>query len=968
MNDKSDTPAGLLSDVPDSDKRSRLVSLLRKFDHLFPNELPHGLPPTQAACEVVPLVHGSKPPYRRHYRLSPAERTEIERQLALLLEQGLIQPSSSPFGAPVLVVQKPNSSAFRIVFDYREINKLTVKNRWTIPRIQDLYDSFHGKTVYSSLDLLAAYHQIALPASDVPKTAFTCHMGSYEWRVLPEGLSNAPSVFTRTMSQVLAPYIGKFVLVYLDDICILSSSVEEHYQHLEQVFELLAQHRLVLKLSKCAFFKSELKYLGHIISADGIRADPAKLAVIQNWQYPPDKHELRRFIGLVSYFRSFVPHFSRLATPFYHMLKNTSSHEETPALRLAFDTIKAMLVSPPVLAHPDPDQPYELVVDASMLGCGAILVQAGRPVAYYSSKFSPAEVNYTTSEQEMLAVIKALKEWRCYLEGCKGLTVVTDHNPNVYFPTKVHLSRRQARWLEFMSRFTFDWKHTPGVSNPADALSRLPFVGAICHAIESDLVQRIPNQYCFDEAYSTAQFVQLHGLSFRHGLWWKDSNRIAVPLTMTRDVISSHHDSLQAGHFGVRRTVELVRRHFWWPGLRRQVSDYVSSCPHCQANKSRTQKPYGLLQPLAVPDTRCHTWSLDFIVGLPLTARGNNAILTVVDKLTKLVVLVPCKNTLTAAGLQRLFLTHVESRFGTPAELISDRDPKLVGAYWSQFCQQLGIKSSLSTADHAESDGQTERANKVVGEVLRNFTSQSKRSWDDLLPYAEFSLNNAVNASTGYSPFYLMYGAHPRTLVTVKVPNTNLPALEQVFASRDACLADLQRLIRSAVARQKHYADRRRRPHTFDRGQHVWLSSRNLVPAGKGKRKLFPKFLGPFLIEEMVGENVAKLRLPDTWRIHDVFHVSLLKPWVGGADSAVPSVVFPVLQDGLPEYQVERILSYRDRPVNRRTVREYLVKWRGLPDESNCWLPLTDVPADALSDFLAGAGQEGEDVRPCLTT
>ena len=509
-------------------------------------------------------------------------------------------------------------------------------------------------------------------------------------------------------------------------------------------------------------------------------------------------------------------------------MKSHVSYADTPELRLAFDTIKAMLVSPPVLAHPDPEKPYELIADASMLGCGAVLVQAGRPIAYYSSKFSSAEVNYTTSEQEMLAVIKALKEWRCYLEGCHGLTVVTDHNPNTFFPTKLLLSRRQARWLEFLSRFTFDWKHTPGVSNPADALSRSPFVGAICLAIESNLVLRIPNQYCYDEVYADARFVQQHGLSFRQGFWWTQSDQIAVLLAMTRDGIAAHHDSLQAGHFGARRTVELVRRHFWWPSLRRDVRDYVTTCSNCQANKSSNQKPYDLLHPLAVPETRCHTWSLEFTVGLPLTVRGHDAILSIVDKLTKLVVLVPCKSTLTAAGLQRLFLTHVESRFGTPAELISDRDPKLVGHYWSQFCSLLRIHRSLSTADHPESDGQTKRTNKVVGEVLRNFTSQSQRSWDDVLSYAEFSLNNAVNASTGYSPLYLIYDAHPRTLVTVKVPQTNLPALEQVFASHNAGLVHLQRLIRSASDSQKHYADKHRRPHTFDQNQRVWLSSRNL--------------------------------------------------------------------------------------------------------------------------------------------
>ena len=642
------------------------------------------------------------------------------------------------------------------------------------------------------------------------------------------------------------------------------------------------------------------------------------------------------------------------------MLKATAKYEDTPALRLAFNTIKAQLVEPPVLAHPDPDKPYELITDASMLGCGAILLQEGRPLAYYSSKFSSAEVNYTTSEQEMLAVIKALKEWRCYLEGCKGLIVITDHNPNVYFPTNQHLSRRQARWLEFLSRFTFDWKHTPGKTNPADALSRMAFTGIICLLLESDLVGLIPNQYCYDLSYSDRAFITRHGLDYREGLWWTHDGKVAVPATMTLDVITAHHDALQAGHFGVRRTTDLVQRRFWWPSLRRHIRQYVESCTYCQANKSVTQKPHGLLQPLAIPDTRFTVWSLDFIVSLPRTVRGNDSILVFADKLTKLVICCPCAKTITAAGLQRLFVSHIESKFGTPTELVSDRDPKITGDYWSQFCALLGVKRSLSSTDHPESDGQTERANRVIGEVLRTFTSQYHKAWDDLLPYVEFSMNSAKNASTGHSPFYLAYGTHPQTLVSVQIPKTNLPALEEVFRSRDECLSEVKRLLQAAASRQKFFADKHRRPHAFDTGQHAWLSSKNLVPKGKAKKKLFPKYLGPFLITEMIGPNAAKLQLPSDWRIHDVFHVSLLRPWIGDPTD-IPSVVYPVVDDALPDYQVERIISHRDRPVNRRKAREYLVKWAGLPDESNSWLPFASLPAPIVEAYLVGTGQEGED-------
>ena len=620
--------------------------------------------------------------------------------------------------------------------------------------------------------------------------------------------------------------------------------------------------------------------------------------------------------------------------------------------------LKEALTNPPALAYPDPDLPFEVISDASVTGCGAILVQAGRPVAYVSSKFTPAEVNYTTGEQELLGVVKALKEWRCYLEGCKELTVITDHNVLTYLPTQHTLSRRQARWSEFLSRFAMQWKHTPGVLNPADPLSRLKdhpvyAASAACFAVTAameacnDVVSRMPNQYQYDARFSDANFCK--NFTWQHGLWLDSLNRIVVPSTLVQDVITAHHDSVFAGHFGNRRTKELISRYFTWPHMFTDIKRFVSTCPHCQVNKSSHQPPYGLLQPLQLPDTRWQVITMDFITGLPRTSQGYDAILVVVDKLSKFVHLIPTRKKISAHGTSLLLNRFVFSVHGLPESIVTDRDPRFTADYWRQFCAGLNITRRLSTAFHPETDGQTERTNSIVAEVLRNFLAQSRRSWDELLPFAQFCINNTVSASTGATPFMLNFGRHPRTPITNQIPATSLPVLETIFVNQHHALRRVRLLLQSASDRQKMYADQRRRPHPFAAGDRVVLSSRNLRTPGKGKRKFFPKYMGPFTITKMIGINAAQLDIPSTWGLHDGFHVSLLKPFHPRPSGSPPPL--PPVENGLPVYQLDKILAHLDKVTSKGKCREYLVQWHGLSPDLNSWETADHLPPESVTSY-----------------
>jgi hypothetical protein len=360
-----------------------------------------------------------------------------------------------------------------MVIDYRAVNNLTRKDRYPLPRIDDLLDKLQGSQYLSSFDLLSGYHQVRLHEADIPKTAFRTPFGSYEFLVLPFGLTNAPSTFQRFMNSIFHDFIREgFVVVYLDDLLIHSQSLKDHYTHLTRVLARLREQKLYAKLSKCDFLTSELCYLGHVVGRDGLKVDPAKVKAIEDWPTPTTATHVRQFLGLANYFRKFVKGYSAIAAPLTHL---TGKNPWTWGAREqdAFDCLKHALINAPTLVLPNPHKPYRVVTDASDIGVGAVLLQDDKPVAYFSKKLNSAESRYTTTEKELLGVLYALKEWRCYLLGT-SFVVVTDHKANSFLQTQSLLSPRRARWAEYLQNFDIHREWSPGVGNPADPLSRCP--------------------------------------------------------------------------------------------------------------------------------------------------------------------------------------------------------------------------------------------------------------------------------------------------------------------------------------------------------------------------------------------------------------------------------------------------------------------------------------------------------------
>ncbi|GJW81330.1 putative reverse transcriptase domain-containing protein [Tanacetum coccineum] len=446
------------------------VPIVQDFPEVFPEDLP-GLPPTRQVEFQIDLVPGAAPVARAPYRLAPSEMKELSEQLKELSDKGFIRPSSSPWGAPVLFVKKKDGS-FRMCIDYRELNKLTVKNRYPLPRIDDLFDQLQGSSVYSKIDLRSGYHQLRVREEDIPKTAFRTRYGHYEFQVMPFGLTNAPAVFMDLMNRVCKPYLDKFVIVFIDDILIYSKNKEEHEEHLKQILELLKKEELYAKFSKCEFWIPKVQFLGHVIDSEGIHVDPAKIESIKDWTSPKSPTEIRQFLGLAGYYRRFIEGFSKIAKPMTKLTQKKVKFEWGDKQEAAFQLLKQKLCSAPILALPEGSEDFIAYCDASKKGLGAVLMQREKVISYASRQLKIHEKNYTTHDLELGAVVFALKIWRHYLYGTK-CTVFTDHKSLQHILDQKELNMRQRRWLELLSDYDCDIRYHPGKANVvADALSR----------------------------------------------------------------------------------------------------------------------------------------------------------------------------------------------------------------------------------------------------------------------------------------------------------------------------------------------------------------------------------------------------------------------------------------------------------------------------------------------------------------
>ena len=946
----------MLADSETHDPPHDILQLLHDYqDVVLDGDTLPGAPPQRSDLPpAIPLKEGAEPVAKSMYRLSQLERKELERQVKEGLALGFIEASSSPWSAPVLFVKK-KTGELRMVLDWRALNALTVKNACASTDVQSLLDQIGNKRIFSVCDAMSAYHQIGLHPEDRPKTAFRTPLGHFQYTVLGFGLVNSPAIWTTCILNILRDLIGVDCLVYMDDIIIMSTTRENHPAAVQRVLDKLRHHKIYLKARKCKWALEEVEFLGYHISANGVRASESKTQALKAWPTPTNLATLRSFIGLATYFRKFIQGFSNMMRPLTNLLRKDVLFTWSADCESAFRTVKDALTTAPVLALPklgDDAPEFEVITDASGFGIGACLMQDGHPIAFESRTMSPAERNYCTGEQELLAVVHACKVWRPYLECGRQVTVTTDHRPNTFLATQTLMSRRKARWIEFLSRFVIQWQYKPGRTNVADPLSRQPNLLPVQGSDgDSDNAPHMtPAQHPLMEdiiaAYDADPWFAVYNnvarLQKRAGLYVTEHGQVCVPndQELRERIIAESHNPAYRGHPGIRKTTKNVQRDHAWPGLTTDVERYVACCPSCQCNKPTSQRPGGLLQPLPLPDYPWQSVALDFIVQLPKDKHGYNAILTFTDRLTKMVHFVKCKTTINAEHTAQLFLENVFRLHGLPETLISDRGSIFVSRFWKEIWRALGMNLTYSTAYHPQTDGQSERTNRTLEQYLRQYVSRNQGDWSMHLTAAEFAINNAYQESVKNSPFMLNYGRNPRTPMSTpwdfKTPVAKAWKTQMQHSLKYARV-DLD----AAQQRSKAYADKHRREVSFVPGDRVLLNTKNLslkVPPN-GTRKLLPRYAGPFEVMERIGAVAYRIRLPDSMaRVHNVFHVSLLKLYRFDGNLQPPPLQIELEGEVLDVF--ERILDHRPKGPARRNT-EYLVKWEGYGHEHNTWEPVS---------------------------
>nr|GEX09963.1 putative reverse transcriptase domain-containing protein [Tanacetum cinerariifolium] len=629
-----DFQLGLLASLMDTssdDPSLETHPIVQDFSHVFPKEL-LGIPPEHEVEFGIELILGTQPISKASYHMDPIELKELKEQLQELLDLGFIRPSVSSWGAPVLFVKKKDGS-MRLCIDYHDLNCVTIRNRYPLPRIDDLFDQLQGAKFFTKINLKSGYHQLQVKEPDIPKTAFHTHNGHYEFLVMPFGLTNAPAVFMDLMNRIFHVYLDKFVIVFIDDILVYSTMKEEHEEHL----------RIVLG------------------TLHGITMDPAKVEAITKWPRPKTVIEVRSFLGLTGYYRRFVEGFSCLALPLTKLMRKGKKFVWNEEWEKSFKELKKRLVSAPILTLPSGSGGFQIYSDVSKKGLGCVLMQHGKVIAYASRQLKTNEANYPTYDLELAAVVFALKILRHYLYG-ETCDIFTDHKSLKYIFTHKELYMRQRRWLELLKDYDTNIQYHPRKANMvADA------VRYMLKNLDEDLGYLVSSSR--GDALSRKSGM-LANLQIEPEII-KDLEHMDIEL-----YIREAHNSPFSIHPGSTKMYEDLKQHFWWNGMKQYIATYAGRCLICQQVKIEYQHASGLLQPLDIPVWKWDEVSMDFVMGLPCTQKENDAIWVVVDRLTKSAYFLPIRKVFSISRLADIFQQEIVRLHGTPAAIVSDSDSR----------------------------------------------------------------------------------------------------------------------------------------------------------------------------------------------------------------------------------------------------------------------------------------------------
>lgn len=865
------------------------------------------------------IITNSPPIRSRYYPVSYLMQQKIDQEVTKLLEMDIIEKSDSPWSSPVLMVPKSDGS-FRFCVDFRKLNSVSEKNSYPLPLINSILDRLGNSRYLSTLDIKMAYHQVKMAENSKKYTAFRIPgRGHFMFKRLPFGLTNAPATFQSLIDKIFGPELEPYVFKFLDDIVVTTPDFDTHIRILNEVFNRLKAANLTLNKDKCKFCRSELKYVGYIVNRSGLSVDPEKVSAIVDMAIPRTPKQVRSFLGMVSYYRRFVPCLSEMVNPLTNLTKKNAKFKWTPECQFSFEKVKNALVSAPILACPNFEKPYFLHCDASSYGLGCVLTQEydGKchVICYLSRTLNKHEMKYSVTEKELLCVIWAIEKLRCYLELAE-FTVVTDHSSLVWLNNLKNPQGRLGRWALRLQQYRFKIIHKRGILHTVpDCLSRAPLGLDTVDSVNS-LNFNLGNTTC---TWYVNMCTKVRDKPLKYPLWRVDPEgilykyvndndfyepfdkwKIVLPNSERSKILFECHNDPTAGHLGVYKTYHKILSKYYWPKMKSDVVKYIAKCRVCAEQKPEQQKVAGLMG--SKPDvTRCWQYvSTDLMGPFPRSTSGHRFILVVVDYFSKFTLIFPLR-TATAKKVAQLMEDNVFMLFGVPEFLRSDNGGQYKSKDFENLLKTYNI-TFLTNPLYHPAPNFTERYNRIIKTMIRSFITGNQKHWDQHLSKLACALRTAKSEVTKNTPYFINFGYEMITngnnfkqdrkkqILTQDISHSSQEHTN--FKSSDENHTDVlideksnklkevhmfvEKQLKQAHLKSSHSYNLRHRPVQFKEGQYVWKKEYNLSDKSKGySAKLDKKFSGPYKIVRKLGVNTYELvdeqgKSKGKWHVQDL--------------------------------------------------------------------------------------------------
>lgn len=801
----------------------------------------------------------SSPPIKsRYYPVSPQMQRLIDLELDKMLQLGVIEKSTSGWSSPILMIPKKDKT-YRFCVDFRKLNAVSDKCAYPIPYISSILDKLGNARYLTTLDIRSAYWQIPLDSNSKKYTAFTIPgRGLFQFCRMPFGLHGAPATFQALVDKIFGPELEPYLFKYLDDIIIVTPDFDKHLKILKEVFTRLKEAGLTLQKEKCMFCRDELKFLGYIVNRSGLNVDPEKISAIVNIPTPKNAKEVRRIVGMMSWYRKFVPNFSCLINPLTNLTKKGKKFVWSSECDKSFATLKDCLINPPILACPSFEHPFILQCDASSYGLGAVLSQnisgKDRVICYLSRSLTSQEKKYTTTERECLSVLWAIEKLRCYLELIK-FTVITDHYSLIWLNNLKNVQGRLGRWVLRLQQYNFDIIHRKGKEHVVpDCLSRaVPVIDNINLPIVTDEHDKWYERMC--------ERVRENSLKFRQ---WrvcgqilykyisgeknevheeKDKWKLVMPKKNRRMLLKQCHDDVISGHLGVYKTYNRLLTHYYWPGMQRDVRDYVRKCTVCARYKPVCKKTPGEMGKRPNIERCWQMISVDLVGPLPRSKKGNFCIVVITDYFSKFSLFFPIKKA-TSSAVIKIMEDHIFLIFGVPEFLIADNGKQFTSREFQNLLKEYGVPPLYNASYHPQNNP-TERVNRVIKTMIASYIDKDQRDWDVNLSKLGCAIRTAKHEVVGHTPYYINFGkemitnGHMYEREREKRENVGESVdvnINTEVDTRSERLRKLMELVKNNLSeahfKSKNRYDLRHRPMKFQLGDKVWKREYHLSNAG----------------------------------------------------------------------------------------------------------------------------------------